>query len=218
MKPDPKYIVFNPELYHYMVRQRSHTNDPVLASLRKETAALGDASRMLIGEEQGSLLTLLVRSLKVKSAIEIGTFTGYSAICIARGLPSKGHLLCCDLSKSWTAIARKYWKRAGMASRIRLKLAPAEDTLRKLGRRRFEFAFIDADKGNYDLYFELLLPHMRRNALILFDNTLWGGNIIKPEHPDARALHALNRKLSHDPRVESVLLPICDGILICRKK
>ncbi len=218
MKSNAKYVELTPALYDYMVRQRSEAADPILKSLRAETAALGDVSRMLISEEQGSFFTLLVRALAIRSAIEIGTFTGYSSICIARGLPSKGRLVCCDLSKTWTAIAQKYWKRTGVARKIRLKLAAAEDTLRKLGNQSFDFAFVDADKTNYDLYYELLLPRLRRNALIIFDNCLWGGKVILANHPDARALHALNQKIAKDPRIEAVLLPISDGLMICRKK
>ena len=146
--------------------------------------------------------------------------TGPSSICIARGLPERGRLLCLDVSEEWTSIARKYWARAGVDKKIELRLGPAAESLKKLERgRRFDFAFIDADKPGYDTYYELVLPRMRPNGLILFDNMLWGGRLGKKgriKHPNGRAIDRLNRKLARDPRVQSVLLSIGDGVNLCR--
>src|SRR5688572_811757 len=166
-----KHRPVTPELYSYVLKHRTRARDPLLESLQKETEALGEISRMQISAEQGSFFTVLVAALGVKSAIEIGTFTGYSAICIARGLPSDGRLLCCDVSEEWTTIARTYWAREGVDKKIELRLGPAEETLRALPADTvFDFAFIDADKTGYDAYFELLMPRMKANALLIFDN------------------------------------------------
>jgi caffeoyl-CoA O-methyltransferase len=166
------------------------------------------------------LMTLLVAAIGTRNAIEIGSFTGYSSICIARGLPEEGQLLCLDVSEEWTAIARKYWRRAGVEKKIELRLGPAVQNLKRLEPgRKFDFAFIDADKPSYDAYYELVLPRMRANGLILFDNMLWGGRLGKPgkiKHPNGRAIEKLNRKLARDKRVESVLLSIGDGVQLCR--
>ncbi len=217
----PKYTALTPDLYGYLIQNRSGAGDPILQALRRETEALGDVSRMLISEEQGSFFTLLVAALGVQSAIEIGTFTGYSSICIARGLSAHGRLICCDISKEWTSIARKYWIQAGVERKIDLRLGTAGDTLKKLKTdATFDFAFIDADKTGYETYCEMILPRMKTNGLMVFDNMLWGGRLgsTQIDQADGRAIDALNRKLTHDPRVESVLLPISDGLLVCRKK
>jgi caffeoyl-CoA O-methyltransferase len=216
-----KFKSLTPETYRYVIEQRSCVHDPVLDSLWKETEALGDISRMQISAEQGSFMTILVAALGVRSAIEIGTFTGYSSICIARGLPSDGRLICCDVSEEWTSIARRYWARDGVQAKIDLRLGPGADTLRALPANLvFDFAFIDADKTGYDTYFELLLPKMKPNALFVFDNMFMGiDKDGKPAtDPSGRAIHELNRKLARDPRVESVLIPVADGLMVCRKK
>jgi len=190
--------------------------------LRAETAALGEIAEMQIGPDQGAFMTLLVAAIGARDAIEVGTFTGYSSICIARGLPHRGRLLCLDSSPEWTAIARKYWARAKVSHKIELRLAPAIESLRTLEKgRRFDFAFIDALKTEYDDYYELVLPRMRPNGLILFDNMLWGGRLAgnKPIKKLAgRVIDRLNRKLARDKRVESVLLSVGDGLRICRVK
>jgi len=156
--------------------------------------------------------------LRVKSALEVGTFTGFSSICIARGLAPGGRLLCCDISAEWTAIARRYWQRAGVSDLIELRLAPASQTLAELEPgRTFDFVFIDADKEGYDGYYEQVLPRVVRSGLIVFDNMLSHGRVIDPQNERDRALDALNRKLARDSRVESVLLPIADGLNFCRK-
>lgn len=216
-----KFITLNKRLFHYLDACRSRVNERTMDALRVETKKMfPDVSLMQIGRDQGSFMTLLVAAIGARDALEIGTFTGYSAICIARGLPANGRLLCLDISEEWTSLARKYWKRAGVDRKIELRLGPAAESLKKLERgRKFDFAFIDADKPAYDTYYEMALPLMRRNGLILFDNMLWGGRLggaRRIKHPNGRAIDCLNRKLARDPRVESVLLSVGDGIHVCR--
>jgi len=217
-----KYVRLNARLYRYLCGCRSDAADPLLQELRTETAALGqEVSKCQISDEQGAFLSLLVAATGVKSAIEVGTFTGYSSLCIARALPSKGRLICLDESAEWTAVARKYWAKAGMQDRIELRLGKAIPRLKRLEPGvMFDFAFIDADKTQYDAYYELLLPRLRRNGLLLFDNMLWGGRLGKGLVKEAtgRAIDALNHKLALDARVETVLLSIADGIQLCRKR
>jgi caffeoyl-CoA O-methyltransferase len=214
-----KNLALSDDQYAYLARMRSRAGDPVLADLRRETEALGDAQSMIGTAEQGDFFTLLVGALRVESALEIGTFTGFSALCIARGLPPSGKLLCLDVNAEWAAIARRYWARAGVADRIELRLGPAADTLAHLeAARSFDFVFIDADKTGYDGYYELVLPRVRPGGLILFDNMLAHGGVLNPTTDRERAIDALNRKLAADPRVESVLLPIADGVTFCRKR
>lgn len=219
-KPKPRFPELNERIYTYLCDCRSNARDPVLDSLRAETEALGEIAMMQIGQDQGTFMTLLVAAIGSSDAIEIGTFTGYSSICIARGLPAQGRLLCLDRSDEWTSIARKYWERAGLEKKIELRLGPALESLKKMERgRRFDFAFIDADKTGYEAYYEAVLPRMRANGLILFDNMLWGGRLDgrrRITNTDGRALDRLNRKLAHDKRVQSVLLPIGDGVHVCR--
>jgi caffeoyl-CoA O-methyltransferase len=218
---EQKYITLTPELSTYITAHRSDTADAVLEELRIETGNLGDISGMQISPEQGTFLSLLVAAGGARTAIEVGTFTGYSAICIARGLPRDGKLICCDVSDEWTGIARKYWPRAGVEQKIDLRLGDAQSTLRALeSDLEIDFAFIDADKTNYDNYYELILPRVRPNGLIIFDNMLWSGRVVTGplDDPNIQAINALNHKLANDPRVESVLLPIADGLNICRKK
>jgi caffeoyl-CoA O-methyltransferase len=215
-----KYTQLTDELYEYVCRYGSNAHDPVLEQLRRETMALGDDSKMMISPEQTSFMSVLVSAIGAKNAIEIGTFTGSSSIAIARGLSADGKLICIDASEQWTTIARKYWKLAGVEQKIELRLGDGRSILQKLAPDlTFDFAFIDADKTGYDSYFELILPRLRQNGLILFDNVLWGADSAKPGANDNdRALHALNQKLANDPRIESVLLPISEGIMMCRKR
>ena len=215
-----KYTQMNDELYAYLAGHRSD-QDPLLAQLARETEDLGAISQMQIAPDQGALLTLLTRISGARNAIEIGTFTGYSGLSIARGLPPDGTLLCCDSSEEWTGIARKYFAQAGFADRVQIRLAPALETLAALDpTEQFDFAFIDADKTNYSAYYAELLPRVRPNGLLLFDNVLWGGNVV--EETDTRdateAIRALNDRLRDDPRVESVMLSISDGLTIARKR
>jgi len=215
-----KFLSLTPPLYDYICAQRTGADDPLLERLRHDTDALGDISRMQISREQGTFLTLLTAAIGARRVIELGTFTGYSALCFARALPEDGRLLCLDLSEEWTAIARRYWHEAGVEKKIELRLGPAAEQLQKLEpAEQFDLAFIDADKTGYDHYYEALLPRMKPNGLLLFDNMLYGGHVLTPDgDEDAEAINALNRKLAADPRVETVLLPFADGIQLCRKR
>jgi caffeoyl-CoA O-methyltransferase len=215
-----KYISLTPEIYRYVL---AHTppQDDVLRDLAAETEALGGISAMQIAVEQGAFLTLLGQLLGARRIVEVGTFTGYSSICLARGLAPGGSLLCCDVSEPWTAIARRYWTRAGLDDRITLRLAPAIETLRALpAEPTVDLAFIDADKTGYRAYYEELLPRLRPNGLIVFDNVLWSGAVADPGHRDEStdALRALNDALVSDARVDAVLLPVADGLFLVRKR
>jgi caffeoyl-CoA O-methyltransferase len=164
-------------------------------------------------------MELLTRALGVRRAIEIGTFTGFSALCIARGLPADGTLLCLDRSAEWTAVGRRYWERAGLADRIELRIGDALPALRDLpAEETFDLAFVDADKTGYPAYVEELYPRMRTNGVVLLDNTLRGGRVLAPETDDDRALVALNADLARDGRWETVLLPVADGLTMLRKR
>lgn len=218
-----KFIAMTPEIYNYLEPLRSDANDTLLGELRQETAALGDISGMQIAPEQGTFLQLLVAAVQAKRAVEIGTFTGYSALCIARGLPASGRLTCLDKSGEWTNIARRFWQRAGVADKIELRLGDARETLANLVAENgapFDFVFIDADKPGYDWYYETVLPHCAPGAILIFDNMLRGGRLAAScdtWSEDDRALDALNQKLARDTRVTSVLLPLADGLNVCRK-
>lgn len=215
-----KFIPMTEPLYDYLVAH-GHNQDPILAELIRETEALGPISMMQIAPEQGTLMNLLARAIGATSAIEIGTFTGYSALCVARALGPNGRLLCCDVSDEWTSIGRTYWRKAGIADRIELELAPALETLAALpADRTFDFAFVDADKVSYRAYYEALLPRMRANGLIVFDNVLWMGQVLDATSPsdDTKALQALNDHLATDARVQAVMISVSDGLTIVRKK
>ncbi len=220
MTPGGKFITLDDKLYNYMLAH-GHNDDSVLRDLIRETQEkLGQRAGMQIAPEQGTFMTLLARAIGARRAIEVGTFTGYSAICIARGLAADGSLLCCDVSEEWTAIARRYWEKAGVAGRITLKLAPALDTLRALpSGATFDFAFIDADKTNYRHYYEEVLRRTRAGGLILVDNVLWDGAVLdeKDQTDDTKAIRAFNDFAVTDKRVELVMLPISDGLTIARK-
>jgi predicted O-methyltransferase YrrM len=191
--------------------------------LRAETAKLPQAG-MQIGADQAAFLALLVRSSGAKRCIEIGTFTGYSALAIAAALPKDGRLVCCDISEEWTSIARRHWSAAGVSGRIDLRIAPAVDTLKNLLARgeagNFDFAFIDADKASYDAYYEGCLKLLKPGGLITLDNMLWSGRVADPDHhdTDTDAIRALNAKIHSDSRVDAVLLTIGDGVMLARKK
>jgi predicted O-methyltransferase YrrM len=209
-------------LYAYLLAQTVREPD-VMARLRAETRRMPDAS-MQIGPDQAQLMGLLVRLIEARRALEIGTYTGYSALAVALALPSGGELICCDVSEEWTTIARRYWREAGVAERIDLRLAPAADTLADLlesgANGSFDFAFIDADKENYDRYYEQCLKLVRRGGLIAIDNALWHGAVADPacNDVDTAAIRALNRKVRDDPRVDMVLLAIGDGLLLARPR
>jgi predicted O-methyltransferase YrrM len=191
--------------------------------LRRVTRRLPQAG-MQIGAEQGALMQLLVRVSGARRCLEIGTFTGYSALAVALALPPGGRVVCCDVSVEWTAIARRYWNKAGVARKIELRLAPALGTLDALLREgkagAFDFAFIDADKANYLKYYERCLKLVRRGGLIAADNTLWGGSVADPRNQtvDTRAIRAFNRKLQRDRRVDMALVPVGDGLTLALKR
>jgi caffeoyl-CoA O-methyltransferase len=189
--------------------------DPLLVELAEYTAGLGRISGMQISPEQGTFMRLLARLIRPRFAVEVGTFTGYSAICLARELAPDGKLLCCDVSEEWTGVARKFWERAGLADRIDLRLAPAADTLRALpADAQVDLAFIDADKAGYATYWGELVPRMRPGGVILVDNVLWSGRIVEEADQDADtiALREFAELVRADSRVEHVLVAIGDGL------
>jgi predicted O-methyltransferase YrrM len=215
-----KFLSLTQPVYEYLVAHSAPPDD-VLRDLAEETAALGPVSIMQVAVEQGAFLTMLARLMGARRAVEIGTFTGYSSICIARGLADGGRLLCCDVSEEWTAIARRYWTRAGLDDRIELRLGPGLDTLRALPREpAIDLVFIDADKPGYRSYYEELLPRMRPNGLFVFDNVLWSGAVADPAVQDdsTRALRALADHVRQDARVDEVMLAVADGLLLARKR
>jgi len=218
----PRSFLLTPELADY-VRAGSEQPDDVVADLLAETAAMAERGEapatFQIAPEQGVFMQLLTRALGARRAIEIGTFTGYSALCLARGLPDDGSLLCLDRNAEWTAVARRYWERAGLGSRIELRLGDALPTLRSLPEEpTFDLAFVDADKTGYPAYVEELHPRMNPNGVVLLDNTLRGGRVLVPESDDDHAVVALNADLAADPRWETVLLPLADGLTMLRKR
>jgi caffeoyl-CoA O-methyltransferase len=218
---DARHVDTTPELLDYVAAHGSWPDDEVVADLRKETEALGAVAGMQVSADQGQLLTLLTRVVGAQRAVEVGTFTGYSALCIARGLVPGGRLLCCDVSEEWTAIARKTWDRAGLADRIELRIAPALETLRALpATEHVDLAFIDADKVGYQSYWDELVPRVRAGGLLLADNVLWSGRITAPREDDAngRALRDFNDAVTADDRVDAVILPTFDGLTIARKR
>lgn len=198
------------------LREVSLRDHPLLARLRAETAAHPRAI-MQITPEQGQFMQLLLRLTGARRTIEIGVFTGYSALITALALPADGQVVACDISDEWTSLGRPYWQEAGVAHKIDLRLAPALETLNTL-TGPFDFAFIDADKINYDAYYERCLQLVRPGGLILIDNTLWHGDVINPAKQDADtlAIRALNRKLQADRRIDLSLLPLGDGLTVCR--
>lgn len=209
-------------LYDYLLKRG--VREPAAArELRERTRKLPMAM-MQISPEQGALMSMLVRLIGARRAIEVGTFTGYSALCVALALPVDGKLIACDVSDEWTSIGREYWMKAGVAGKIDLRLAPALETLDALlaagEAGRFDFAFIDADKANYDAYYERILRLLRPGGLVGIDNVLWGGRVVDATAHDAdtTAIRALNEKLAGDDRIDLALLPIGDGLTLARKR
>jgi len=221
MSDAPKDPRLSAELHEYLVAHGTPP-DAVQRDLIEETRrATGGFALMQVAPEQGAFLELLTRISGARRAIELGTFTGYSALCIARGLPEDGKLLCCDVSQEWTDVARRYWERAGVAHKIELKLAPALATLRALPQEpSLDLAFVDAVKSEYIDYYEALLPRMRPGGLMLIDNVLWQLRVVDPTATDEHtvAIRRFNDHVAGDPRVECVLLPISDGLTLIRKK
>ena len=208
------------DLYHFMLRNRT-PEGPLLGELRRETEQrIGELAGMMISEEQGLFLRMLVGAMGAKSVVEVGTFTGYSAICIASALPDDGELLCCDISDEWTAIGVPYWKRSGLSDRIDLRIGPALETLRVLpSEPTIDFAFVDADKDNYVAYYEALLPKVRANGLLAFDNVMWHNWMMDAANQDAETIgiREFNDHILGDPRIETVMLHVGDGLTLVRK-
>ena len=213
---EPKSFHLTSPIHTYLLDHSSPLDD-LQHELIDETRALGGIAGMQISPEQGLFMTALTRLVGVHDAVEVGTFTGYSALAIARGLPAGGHLLCCDVSEEWTAVARRYWARSGVDDAITLRLGPAAETLAALPHEpQFDLAFIDADKGGYVTYYEELVPRLRPGGVILVDNVLWSGRVIDPSADDAdtTAIRAFNDHVASDPRTEQVLLAIGDGLTV----
>lgn len=217
--PSIKSLGLSPDLHQYLV-QHGTPPDEILRELIAETRAeLGGLSMMQIAPEQGAFMELLVRTIGARHAIEVGTFTGYSALCIARGLPEDGKLVCCDVSKEYTDVGRPFWERAGVAGRIDLRLAPALDTLASLGPDgSFDFAFVDAVKTEYADYLEELVRLVHAGGLILVDNVLWNGAVVDGNANDdnTRAIRDFNDRVAKDERFDRVMLAVADGLTILR--
>jgi predicted O-methyltransferase YrrM len=215
-------LTITDDIHRYLVEHSVREPD-VLARLRDATASLPQAA-MQIGPEQGQLMALLAKLVGAKRCIEVGVFTGYSSLAVALALPEDGRILACDVSEEWTAIARRFWREAGVEHKIELKLQPAVRTLEQLVAAdeagRYDFAFVDADKPAYDTYYELLLKLLRPGGLMALDNTLWSGAVANPKdrEPNAVALRALNDKLHRDERIDLSLLPVGDGLTLARKR
>jgi caffeoyl-CoA O-methyltransferase len=217
----PKSFFLTPDIHEYLLEHAVAVDEVQQFLIDETTAKLPNNVSMQISPEQGAFMTLFTRLLNVKSAVEVGTFTGYSALSIARGLADGGRLICCDISEEFTSIARVGWERAGVSDRIDLRIAPAIETLRALPPdENIDLAFIDADKVSYASYYEELLPRIRPNGVILVDNTLWSGRITQEsdQSTDTVALRAFNDMVAADQRVESVILTAGDGLTLIRKR
>ncbi len=217
-----KSIGLSDDLHAYLLRVGVHEPE-VLRRLREHTEALPQHN-MQIAPEQGAFMSLLVELTDARHCLELGTFTGYSALAVALALPADGHLLCCDVSAEWTSIARRFWAEAGVAERVELRLAPALETLDALladgAEDTFDFAFVDADKINYPAYHERLIRLVRHGGLMLWDNVLWGGRVIEEQvdDPDTAAIREINDTLAADPRITAVMLPVADGLTLVRRR
>ena len=220
-RPETKSIIVTQAVQDYAVAHSTHPPDEVQRSLIEATRALGGISMMQISPDQGAFMTLLTRLLGARFAVEVGTFTGYSSICIARGLAEGGRLLCCDVSEEWTAVAKEHWERAGVVDRIDLVIAPAAETLAALpADPPIDLAFIDADKPGYRTYYDEIVQRLRPGGVVLLDNVLWSGNVADDSVTDenTEAIRAINDHVAADDRVEAVMLPIADGLTIARKR
>ncbi len=220
MADQPKSFHLGAEIHQYIVAHGTPP-DAIQQELIEETSKLGGISLMQIAPEQGAFMTLLARAIGARRAIEVGTFTGYSTLCIARGLPADGRVIACDVSEEWTGIARRYWEKAGVAEKIDLRIGPAAQTLRALPADPvFDLAFIDADKPSYHVYYELILTRLRNGGLILVDNVLWMGQVVNPEATDANtsAIRSFNDAVARDPRVDCAMLAVADGLTLLRKR
>jgi predicted O-methyltransferase YrrM len=217
------FLALTEQIYAYLMNNSLREPD-VLRRLREETIANNPWAEMAVSPVQGQFMALLVKLIGAVKALEVGVFTGYSSLCTALALPPHGRVVACDVSEEWTSVARRYWAEAGVADKITLRLAPAIETLDAMLREgqagTFDFAFIDADKENYDNYYERALKLTRKGGLIVFDNMLWYGKVADPGVQDAEtvALRALNEKLHHDERVFVSLIPVGDGMSLAVKQ
>lgn len=215
-----KITALTQDLYRYMIGHRS-AEDQVLTDLRRETLrVVSDKAGMMISEEQGILLRMLVAAVAPKLVVEVGTFTGYSALCMAQALPKGGRVLCCDVNDEWTSVGKPYWRRADVADRIDLRIAPALETINGLpANEEIDFAFLDADKCNYVQYFEAIVPKLRTNGLIAADNVLWHNWSMDAHNqdPETVGIREFNEHVLRDGRVETVMLHVGDGLTLIRK-
>ncbi len=216
----PKVTALTDDLCRYLLNHRT-ADDAVATELREETLQrFGEMGAMMISEDEGSFLSVLVGALAPKLAVEVGAFTGYSALFIARALPPGGKLLCCDVSEEWTRIGKPHWQRAGVADKIDLRIAPALETLRGLPEAEaVDFAFIDADKTNYIAYYEEILKRTRQNGLIAVDNVLWHNWLMDAadQNPEVVGVRDFNDHILGDPRVQTAMIHVADGITLIRK-
>lgn len=217
-----KTLNLNDQVYAYLLKNIS-VESTAAQELREETQAKLTMAGMQVSPEQAAFMAFLVQALGVEQAVEVGTFTGYSALAVAQALPENGRLIACDVSKEWTDIGRKYWQKAGVDHKIDLRLAPAAETLEHLlaegNEGKFDFAFIDADKANYAVYYERCLSLLRVGGIVAVDNVLWGGRTADPTLTDASttAIRQLNSLIADDGRVNSTMLPVGDGLTLARK-
>jgi caffeoyl-CoA O-methyltransferase len=206
----------SPEALEYLAEHARQ--DELLARVERETAAM-PRSGMQITPDEGALLTVLAQLVRAEDALEVGTFTGYSAICLARGLAPHGRLTCLELEPEFAGIAQRNLEDAGMADRVEIRVGPAEEALRAMPEQpRFDLVFLDADKAGYPAYYELVLPRMRPNGLLLIDNTLLGGDVLDPRDDTARTIDELNRAIAEDERVDSAMALVADGLTFVRKR
>jgi caffeoyl-CoA O-methyltransferase len=213
--------IVDPAVSDYLLTHCTPADDLLLELAAETRAAFPGAAVMQVSPDEGQLLTMLTRLTGARRAVEVGVFTGFSSICIARGLAPGGHLLACDVSEEWTSIAKRYWERAGLAEQIELRIAPALDTLRTLlAEPVIDIAFIDADKGSYPLYYEELVTRLRPGGLIVVDNVLMDGEVVDPafRSKPVEAVRRMNDIIVGDDRVDSVMLPVRDGVTLARRR
>ncbi len=215
-------ITVTPQIYQYLLNVSLRESE-IMTKLREETMQL-EQSMMQISPEQGQFMQLMVKAIGAKRTIEVGVFTGYSALAVANALPDDGMVIACDVSEEWTSIGQKYWEQAGVSKKIDLRIAPAAKTMQGLIENgesgKFDFAFIDADKPAYDQYYEQCLILLRPGGLIMLDNTLWSGKVADPnvDDEDTQAIRQLNQKLHGDSRIDLCIIPMSDGITLVRKR
>ncbi|GII76486.1 SAM-dependent methyltransferase [Sphaerisporangium rufum] len=212
------FSFLNTDVANYIVEHTTAPDDLLLQLAEETRTVAGDGATMQISREQGTFLTMITQISGARNVVEVGTFTGYSAICLARGLPEDGRLTCFDVSEEWTSVARKYWEKAGVADRIELRIGPAAETLREFPvRPQIDLAFVDADKAGYPGYYQEIMSRLAPGGLILVDNTLRHGSVADYTDGEAATMREFNDLVINDPRVTSTLLPIADGLTLVRK-